>query len=73
VGGVHNIRFIHANDINGLQPLKTLLTDSLHNGVNAEGRAAESAHISLLLLLNLTSVGHYRYIITIPFIDRRQK
>jgi hypothetical protein len=72
VGGGDNIRFIHANDINGLQPLKTLLTDSLHNAVNGESRAAGSAHVSLLLLPYLTSVGHYRYIMTIPFIDRRQ-
>ena len=46
MGGGDNIRFIHANDINGLQPLKKLLTDSLHNAVNGESRAAGSAHIS---------------------------
>jgi len=72
VGGGDNIRFIHANDINGLQPLKTLLTDSLHNAVNGESRAACSAHVSLLLLLYLTSVGHYRYMMTKLFTDSRQ-
>ena len=49
VDGGDNIRFIHANDINGLQPLKMLLTDSLHNAVNVEGRAPGSSHISVLL------------------------
>lgn len=70
--GGDNIRFIHANDINELQPLKTLLTDSLHNAVNGESRAVGSAHISLLLLLHLTSVGHYLYTMTIPFTDRKR-
>jgi hypothetical protein len=46
VGGGDNIRFIHANDINGLQPLNTLLTDSLHNAVTVDGTACGSAHIS---------------------------
>jgi hypothetical protein len=59
VGGGDNTRFIHANDINGLQPLKMLLTDSLHNAVNVEGKAARSSHISCLLLVHLTGVCHY--------------